>query len=200
MRKTTVILQRDAPKEWETDPRHCYVGRGWRGHPRPSKFGNPFRERDFPNGEFVRRYAWEVERKLSDPTQRQYWQDIKSLQGKILVCYHKAEGEILAYWADYLGGYDKSNQGPLYHVDITPEQQRAIQKDLDLFTEFNRTYEEVKLEREKENAASQFQFDMRVEEIKDLSSLREVLRETMKKPYDRQEMWIDFRRRKNETG
>lgn len=196
MRKTTVVLLKDAPKEWELDPNFQYCGRSWRGHPRGSKFGNPFRTRDFPNGESTRRYAWEIERRLSDPTQKQFWQDIKSLQGKTLVGYLISELEVLAFWADYLGGYDNSNEGPLYHVDITPEQQREIQKDLDLFIEFNHFYEDVKQQLAQENEVLQFRFDMEKERIVDAHSTWEVVKETMKKPYDRQEMWLEFRRRK----
>lgn len=202
-RPTTCINIAQAPSGWETNPLYEYIGRGWRQHPRASKFGNPFRERDFGRDECIRRYAWELERKLSDPTQKQFWQDVKGLQGKILVCYCKPKachGDHLSWWADYLGGYDNSNEGPLYHVDITSEQQREIQKDLDLFIEFNHFYENVKSQLAQENEVLQFQFDMEKDRIVDAHSMWEVVKETMRKPYDRQEMWLEFRRRRNETG
>lgn len=202
MNPTRVINIRDAESGWETNPLYEYIGRGWRQHPRASKWGNPFREKDFGRDECIRRHRYEVERKLGDPTQRQFWQDLKALQGKILVCYCKPKpchGDNLAMWADYLGGYDNPNEGPLVHIEITPEQQRAIQKDLNLFIEFNKVYEKVKLELETENSVLQFQFEMALEEIQDAHTLREVMRKTMKMPYDRQEMWLEFRRRRNEV-
>jgi hypothetical protein len=196
---THVINISQAPQGWQNNPKYVYIGRKWRGFPLGSIWGNRYRVEEWGRDVAIKKYGADVEASLQDPLQADYFKRVQGLQGRVLVCYCKPKschGDVLAYWADRTGGLENKQIGPLIHLE--EKWVRLAQENLNLWSQFNKEEQNIKANYYAEQDKKRFLVELGLPDVRDPTSLKNVLKDNMAAPYDRQLMWKVYRQEHGE--
>lgn len=120
---TSVIHIKDVPPQWKNDSRYVYIGRKGKGV--DGYFGNPYRlKKGEQKGASLSRYEDYFYKRLE--TDPEFARRIRSLKGKVLVCFCKprpCHGDVIVEYLNRCSCHhpvDWTEHGEILRDNLTP--------------------------------------------------------------------------------